>query len=246
MSERDDSEKSIAVREGIPIGERGLQLRTMDDAYRFAQAILRSGLAPTTLNTAEKIMVAVQTGMEAGLTPIAAMRSVYVVNGMPAWRGENAMALVRGSGRMEHYREGIDGADDNRVAWVRSTRDGVSYETRFSVADAKVAKLWGKVGRNGEPTPWVTYPERMLLWRARGFHCKDYYSDVLLGIPMDKEAEDYPEPLQLVEKVEPPAPGPDPLMAGVVEAEVLRPGAAAEPPEDWTPTEVHADETAQG
>jgi hypothetical protein len=238
MSERESS-KAIAVREGLPMDETGIQLRTLEDAYRFAESVVASGLAPSTMNTPAKVLVALQIGMEVGLSPMTAVRSVYVINGMPTFKGEIALALVRRSGRMQNDSDGIDGIGDNRVAWIRSQRGDRVYETRFSVADAKLAGLWDK------PGPWKQWPNRMLLWRARGFHMKDYYSDVLLGIPITEEARDYPEPLQLVEKLPPPAPGPDPLLAQVVEAEVLRPGVAEEPPEDWTPTEVADAEDAQ-
>ena len=39
--------------------------------------------------------------------------------------------------------------------------------------------------------PWVTNPDRMLGWRALGFHLADYWSEVLNGMPIAENAEDY-------------------------------------------------------
>jgi hypothetical protein len=57
-------------------------------------------------------------------------------------------------------------------------------ERSFTVADAKQAKLWGKVGHSGKPTPWVLYPKRMLQMRARSWCLKDLFADVIGAIPI--------------------------------------------------------------
>jgi hypothetical protein len=69
---------------------------------------------------------------------------------------------------------------------VASLRDGDDMPkfTRFTIADAKQARLWGKDG------PWQTYPKRMLMWRARGFNLRDNFGDVLKGLHTTEEARD--------------------------------------------------------
>lgn len=64
----------------------------------------------------------------------------------------------------------------------------------FSVGDARTAKLWEKKGREGEPTPWITYPQRMLQMRARSWALRDAFPDVLRGTAIREEVEDYEEP----------------------------------------------------
>jgi hypothetical protein len=59
-----------------------------------------------------------------------------------------------------------------------------SKVSRFSVSDAKVAGLWGKRG------PWVQYPRRMLVCRARAWGLRDNYSDALQGISQAEEWAD--------------------------------------------------------
>ena len=172
------------VPTGAEIGTRGVQLRNLKELAEFSRMAYQSGLAPSAFKSPQAVAVAIQTGMEHGLTPLAALKAVYVVNGLPAWRGESALGLVRSSGLMSvgSYRAWVEGQGDEMVACCQSQRVGESLvTTTFSVKDAKVAGLWNKRGSKGQDTPWITYPKRMLLWRAIAFHLKDTYPDVLGG-----------------------------------------------------------------
>ena len=76
--------------------------------------------------------------------------------------------------------------------------------SEFSVQDAKRAGLWGKMSASGKPTPWVLYPDRMLLFRARGFNLRDNFGDVLKGSieqvpgPIAREYNEVPELPRLI------------------------------------------------
>jgi hypothetical protein len=188
---------AIATREASPIalGSHGVRLQSLEDLYRFAVAVSKTPFAPKDFKTPEAIMIACQYGMEVGLTPMQSLQSVAVVNGKPALYGDALVAVVRASGLLEEFEESIDGEGDERVAVCRVKRRGMkAREARFSVADAKTARLWGKTGRDGQTTPWITYPERMLAMRARGFALRDEFADVLRGLIAYEEAADIPAP----------------------------------------------------
>ena len=72
-----------------------------------------------------------------------------------------------------------------QVVTVTRRNEGESSQA-FSVADAKKAGLWGKQG------PWTNYPDRMLLFRARGFILRDVFGDVLKGFKTTEELADIP------------------------------------------------------
>lgn len=173
--------------------EGGLVLSTFDQAYGAARAIVKSGMAPKGYDTAEQVFAAIQFGAELGLKPMQSLNSIAVVNGRPTVWGDGLMAILHGSGLLENMDERIDGDGDNRVAICRMKRRGIDvwFEARFSVEDAKRAKLWMKTGRSGGETPWVTYPQRMLMWRARAFCARDGFADVLRGIQFREEVADY-------------------------------------------------------
>src|SRR5581483_6605716 len=94
-------------RPNLVAGARPMAIvpQTMDEAYRLAKAICMAGMAPKGLDTPERAMVAIMHGMEVGLTPMAALQRIAVVNGRPTIWGDGAMGLVRGSGLCEWVKE---------------------------------------------------------------------------------------------------------------------------------------------
>lgn len=220
----------------VAIGGDGVQLSSVESLYRFSQYVHKSGLCPASLKTVEQVAIAIETGLEAGLKPMMALRGIYIVNGRPSWMTETAKALVNNSGKLAWIRNGYSGEGDARHAWVESKRVGEPepHKTMFGVADAKRAGLWGKAG------PWKDYPDRMMYHRALSWNLRDNFSDVLLGLPLSDEAEDFKQPpprtveLETVRTV-----SPDPLMAALASAPVADdtekepPTDTCGPPERW-------------
>jgi len=167
---------------GVAIGQRGLVLRHLADAWHFARCVAASGLAPRGLEKPEAILVAMQFGMELGLSPMQAIQSVAVINGRPCVYGDTMLALC-----MSHpdwlpnvFHEWFTGKpyDDDYTAHCRVGRRGRKDPVvrSFSIAQAKRARLLGK------DSPWQTFPDRMLQMRARSFALRDTFPDVLRGV----------------------------------------------------------------
>jgi hypothetical protein len=83
--------------------------------------------------------------------------------------------------------------DDRTSAVCRFYRRGKAEPVtrRFTVAQAKKAQLLGKDG------PWQTYPDRMLLMRARSWAGRDCFPDLLRGIRTAEEALDEREAIDV-------------------------------------------------
>ncbi len=160
---------------------------TMDDAYRQAKLICMAGMAPHSLDTPEKVCVAIMHGLEIGVTPLMAVQSIAVVNGHPTLYGDGALGLVRASGLMEWIKEYEEGTNENPVAVCEVKRKGEPdpIVRRFSQEDAKHARLATKKG------PWQDYPARMRQMRARSFALRDGFADVFKGLRIREEVEDY-------------------------------------------------------
>ena len=171
----------------VPVGDKGVQFDSMDGMIRFAGAVIRSGLAPKGLDRPEQCFIALQMGMEIGMSPMQSLQNIAVINGRPSIYGDAALALAMGTGLVEDFQEKIEHEGDDRVAYCFVKRAGVETPiiTTFSVADAKTAGLWGKGG------PWKQYPNRMLQMRARGFALRDSFPDALQGLVTVEEAQDY-------------------------------------------------------
>lgn len=192
-----NTDTSTPSKSIVPFGKQGVQLTNLEDAYRFAVAVSKSGFAPKGVDTPEAILIAVQFGAELGLTPMSALQSLAIVNGRPSIYGDAALALVRASGELESYQQSTSGEGETMKATVRVKRKNeAEIVSEFSVSDAKKASLWGKQG------PWSQYPGRMLMWRARGFALRDAFGDVLRGLRTVEEAQDI-EPEQALKAAKP-------------------------------------------
>lgn len=185
-----------AVRTGTPmnVGDRGILLTDLASLWRFAGMFVESGMAPASFKTKEAVVIAIQMGMELGMTPVMALQNIAVINGKPAPYGAIVKGLIEKSGLLAEYDEYFEGTfpNDDFKAVVISRRKGrdKSLRSEFSIGDAKIAKLWGKTGAQGQPTPWVTFPKRMIMWRARQFNYNDNFADVTKGFRTAEVAQD--------------------------------------------------------
>lgn len=192
----------------IPMGQRGIQLQSLEDAVRFAKYVVDGGLAPKGMN-ASAVLLAMQAGAELGLSPMRALSVVHVINGRIGLSGKAALALIRSNGGLKPgttFQVGCEGQGDDRVGFCESCPavSGERIRTEFSVKQAKQAGLWGK-------NQWISYPDRMLMWRAVGHHCDEYYSEYLLGLKTTEELRDMPRPEPAERDVTPPR-APDPML----------------------------------
>lgn len=173
--------------------------QSLDEAIRFAEILSKSDIVPKDFKgNPGNILVAIQWGMELGLQPMQAMQSIAVINGRPALWGDAVIGLVRGSTACEYIYE----TDDGETATCRVKRRGEQEQVRtFSMEDARGAGLIGKQG------PWSQYPKRMRQMRARSFALRDVFPDVLRGMPVAEEVQDFSErDMGKAEQVKPAAP----------------------------------------
>ncbi len=160
----------------------GLTPQSLEAAMEMANLLAKSNMVPKDyIGNPGNIIVAIQWGAEIGLPPLQAMQNLAVINGRPALWGDAVMALVRGSGLLEDFREDV--TDQGATCTVKR-RGEQPVSRHFSVEDAKKAGLWGKQG------PWQQYPKRMLQMRARSWAIRDVFTDVLKGINIKEVLED--------------------------------------------------------
>ncbi len=188
--------------------------------YKFSQLIAASGMAPKDMKTSDQIAVAIFHGMELGLTPMSALQSIAVINGRPSIWGDGALAVVRASGELEEFNEyteggaiyleqpkfdelgkmtkaGIPNPEFKAICHIkRKGKEAKEYE--FSVLDSIEAGLYNKEG------PWRNYRKRMLKMRARGFALRDEFTDVMRGLHLAEEVQDYDMDGTVVGREEPP------------------------------------------
>lgn len=169
--------------------------REMAGFFReIAETAFEAGMVPAGIKNVQGALTAIWRGCEVGLLPQQALQSVYIVNGIPQLYGDAPVGIVEASGLLEDRTETEEGTfpEDNYTWLVTVKRRGHSKPrvSRFTIGDAKTAKLWGKMSKDGVPSSWVLYPKRMLLWRARGYALRDEFPDVLKGFPIRELLDD--------------------------------------------------------
>lgn len=136
----------------------------------------------------QDVVVAMMWSHTLGIPTVQGLQYIAVINGKPSMYGDGLLAVAMASGQMADFKETFVGGntEDDLTAICTVKRKGLESPIigQFSVADAKRAGLWGKMG------PWKQYPKRMLKMRARAFALRDAFPDVLSGMSSGEEQED--------------------------------------------------------
>lgn len=155
---------------------------TLAEAEAFAKRLANSPLTPDSLRgKADDIFLIMATGHELGLSPMAAVRGLYVINNRVGIYSALAVSLVKRHGSCEHF------------TLVESTGQRATYKTKrmgeaettltFTLEQARVAGYLNK-------GPWRATPEAMLRARAARALAEAVYPDALYGMPWDGDDAD--------------------------------------------------------
>lgn len=123
---------------------------------------------------------AILAGQELGLPPVAALRSMDVIQGTPALRAHAMRGLVQSHGHVVQLVE-----SDERHCVMRGRRRG---ESEWQTATWTIERAT-KLGLTGKDQ-WRKQPQTMLEARATGTICRLIASDVLFAMPYAAEELD--------------------------------------------------------
>lgn len=198
---------------------RSINPTTFEEVTRLAKVAVLAGLTASKDDNEDKAIakatMAILQGLELGIPAMQAVQGIAIINGKAMIYGDLLTAVLWSKGFKVEKR--IEGSGHIRCGYAKITRpDGIVIEKRFSVEDAKRARLWDereivkRRGKNGEwyespnDSPWHRFPDRMLEWRAFGFCCKDGASDVTRGMYVREEmAPEYNEMVDITPAREP-------------------------------------------
>jgi hypothetical protein len=171
-----------------------MDFSNLERALKTAEMLSKAKCLPQEFwgNPAD-ILVVVQFGDDLGIKPMTALQNTMIVNNRPALWGDLMLAIcMRTKGKEGGFIDCIETFDEeNQIAKCIVKRDGREpLERTFSRQKAETAKLWGKVGKTGNASSWVTHPERMLQFKARGFALRDMFPDILKGVVSIEEMAD--------------------------------------------------------
>lgn len=158
--------------------------QSFGELMEWAKIVSQSGMVPKSYTgNPGAVLVAVQMGAEIGLSPMASLQNIAVINGRPSLWGDAILAVIKTHPEFVEIVETLD--PETATATCKISRRGQPDVVHtFSMDDAKRAGLLGKDG------PWQTNPKRMCQMRARGFAARDQFPDALRGIYSAEEAQD--------------------------------------------------------
>jgi hypothetical protein len=206
--------------------ETGLQVRNnmqiidVDSSMKLitiSEKLFKSGLYPGVKNP-EGAFAIVQYGAELGIPPMQALQNINLIKGKPACNSQMIQALALRNGVTYEIVK-----SDDKECRVKLFRNGMSFETIFTIEEAKSANLVTK------DSAWEKYPSDMLFARAMARGVRRIAPDALMGLYTFDELSNgmYQEPEQIprevVKVIEPKA---------VSEQEQGEDGFTTEPGED--------------
>ena len=173
-------------------------------------------VAGDTERTTANVAAALLTGSELGLEPMAALRSIDVIQGTPALRAVALRALVQRAG---HQIWLVESSKTQAVVRGKRRGDPEAQESKWTIERAKELGLASKDN-------WKKQPAAMLVARATAECCRLIASDVLLGLPYVAEEIGDPE----TEQTQAPAPAARRRTAQRKQVQVAREQGADETP----------------
>jgi hypothetical protein len=161
----------------------GFELANINQAYRLATALSKSGLIPTALKgKPDDILVVLMSGRELGMPPMQSLRHLYVIEGRISMSAVMMLGRVLKSGQADFF---TVTETTSKLATAKTRRKGSPDDVvlTFTIEDAMAMNLAGRDN-------WKKQPATMLRWRVVTALCRLVYPDVVEGIYSEDEAED--------------------------------------------------------
>ena len=151
-------------------------------AAEYAAYVHNTALVPEPLRgKPDEVAAVILTGEEVGLEPMAALRAVAMIKGVPTFKAEALRGLVTSHG----HEMWLEESTNTRAiaAGRRSGTDRVGRVT-WTMDDAKRAGISGQLN-------YTRYPREMLVARASAALARQMFADVVMGLVAAEELDEF-------------------------------------------------------
>jgi hypothetical protein len=164
---------------------------TFQLAYQMAKGLSESTLVPMQFQkNPANCLIALEQSNRLGISPMAVMQNLYIVQGRPSFSSSFIIALVNSSGKydmeLQFDEEEKDGKPYACTCWT--TLDGRKVNGIKITMDMADKEGWSK--KNG--SKWVTMPQVMLRYRAASFFARMNCPELSIGLYTKEELDDFP------------------------------------------------------
>lgn len=159
--------------------------RSINEAKDFAQLVSNSTmLQPALRGKPADVFAILLTGMELGLGPMQALRSISIIQGRPTPNAELLVALAKQNPQCIYFRL-VESSVDKAVYQTHRQGSPEPESLTYTMDDAKRAGLTGKDN-------WRGNPAAMLRARASAALARAVYPDSVLGLLAREEVGEEP------------------------------------------------------
>lgn len=175
--------QQLQTVKAAPVQGHSFEPQNIEEAMKLADMLSNSGLVPSALrNKPADVLVVLMKGRELGLSPMASMGNIHVIEGKATLSSDLIQGLVLKSGKCEYFKLVEGTATVARYATKRTDAPGETV-MEFTIEDAKLAGLLNKDN-------WRKYPKAMLRARCAADLLREVYPDVCAGLCDTDEADD--------------------------------------------------------
>lgn len=148
------------------------------DAHQIAEQLAETSFVPRAMQgRPAEVTAAILTGRELGLEPMAALRSINVIEGTPSMTAAGLRGLAQSHG---HHIWTEESSDTRAVVCGRRLGTSTTEKVIWTIDRARKAGLAGK-------TNWTRHPAAMLVARATSEIARRVAADALMGMPYSTE-----------------------------------------------------------
>jgi hypothetical protein len=181
-------EPAPAPRTGAALAVRS-ETHTLQGKMAYAQALAESGMLPDAFRRQPaNVLFAIEYGETLGLSPVAAMMGIYVIDNKPAAYASLISALVRKA----HHRLRVGYDEQKMMGWAEITRcddPGFTFRSEWTLERAVTAELCTikdgvpyAVDSKGRSKPWRKFFPSMTKARAITEAARDACEEALFGL----------------------------------------------------------------
>lgn len=161
----------------------------MSKMMELSEMLAKSTIVPVEYqNRMENIFIALDMANRIGISPMAVMSNMYIVNGKASFSGSFISALIKSSplfSNAEVVWVGEKGKD-NWGCYIKAIDNRLEKEVKGPTVDIRMVKMekWDKNPK------WKSMTELMLQYRAWSFFGRTHASELLNGVYDSEEMED--------------------------------------------------------
>lgn len=147
-------------------------------AWWLAQKASEARVFPGIINAPQAYII-LQTGKELGLTAMASLRGIKMVEGQPMIMSTLLVGIILQSGLAEYFECTETTAE--RATYITKRKGRPQRDLTYTIEEARQAELV-KTTKNGAPNNWMKRPKTMLRHRAAAELARMVYPEIASGV----------------------------------------------------------------